>query len=133
MYKTFTNEFSFRLKPSLIEGIGVFAIHGIAKGTKLMLKPENYRSRRMKEKDIPKELLRYCVKDEDEIHRRCPNQFNHMWLCWFLNHSNKPNAKGDENNNFTYYALRNIKAGEEITIDYGTLEEPGSTKYKKIR
>jgi len=124
-----TNEFSFRLKPSAIEGVGVFAVHNIVKGTKLMLKPDGYKSRKLKKKDIPQEFSGYCVKDEDGVHERCPNAFNHMWLCWFLNHSDKPNAEGDDNDNFMYYALRDIKAGEEITIDYKTLGVGNGGKY----
>lgn len=121
MYQTLTNEFSFRLKPSHIEGVGVFAAHNIAKGTKLLVKPDGYQSRKLKKEDVPQEFLGYCVEDEDSSHLRCPNEFNHLWLCWFLNHSDQPNAQGDEADNFMYYSLRDIKAGEEITINYDTL------------
>jgi len=127
MYKTSTNEFSFKLKPSTIEGVGVFAVHNIAKGTKLMLKPDGYKSRKIKEKDIPKDLLAYCVRDKYGIHRRCPDEFNHMWLCWFINHSGEPNAKEDVD--LMFCALRDIKAGEEITIDYKTLGKGNGENY----
>jgi len=48
-----------------------------------------------------------------------------MEFGWFLNHSKKPNAY---HKNYEYYALNNIKAGEEITVDYNTLEEPENAK-----
>ena len=118
MFKRTTNEFSFRLRPSSIDGVGVFAVHGIAKGVKLLIKPDGYRSRQLRKKDVPKAFRGFLVPDEDGVHYRSPNAFNHMWFCWFLNHSATPNAQGDENDNFNYYTTRPIQAGEEITIDY---------------
>jgi SET domain-containing protein len=121
-----TNEFSFVLRPSPLQGVGVFAGHSIALGTKLMLLPENYKSRKLKEEDVPEWLRGYCVPGADGMHR-CPNEFNHMHTAWFLNHSKSPNARHQEEDNM-YYALRDIQAGEEITIDYKTIvDEPGWT------
>lgn len=40
-------------------------------------------------------------------------------LLRYLNHSKKPHAEFD---GFDLYAIKNIKAGQELTIDYG--EEP---------
>lgn len=48
-----------------------------------------------------------------------PKNFNRMSIGWYLNHSDTPNAYHDENH--VYYALRIIKNGEEITIDYNLL------------
>ena len=48
-----------------------------------------------------------------------------MSVIRYLNHSKTPNAY---HKNYNYYALRDIKAGEEITIDYNTLEEPEEAK-----
>jgi SET domain-containing protein len=48
-----------------------------------------------------------------------------------LNHSETPNAV---HRDYEYYALVNIRAGEEITIDYNSLGEPEDAKedyYKK--
>ena len=55
----------------------------------------------------------------------CPNDFSHMSIGWYLNHSSNPNA---EHKNYVYYSIRDIKAGEEILIDYNTLEEPEELK-----
>jgi len=129
-YKKITNEFSFILKPSPIDGVGVFALHAIAKGTKLSLKPNTYKTRKLKENGIPKELLKYCIVKHGS-YRMCPTRFNCMWFCWYLNHSNTPTAQGDTtDSNFTVYALRNINAGEEITIDYQTYGCEGETAVK---
>jgi len=43
--------------------------------------------------------------------------FARMSIGWYLNHSDSPNAYYA---NSSYYAARNIKAGEEVTVDYGT-------------
>ena len=110
---------TFILKPSSIEGIGVFALSHIPKGTLLKLfDGTDYRliSRR-KSVSIAKSVLeRYCVEDSAGYH--CPADFHRMSVGWYLNHSEQPNAGGKREN---YYALRDIREGEEITIDYATL------------
>ncbi|MCA9370379.1 MAG: SET domain-containing protein-lysine N-methyltransferase [Candidatus Peregrinibacteria bacterium] len=56
----------------------------------------------------------------------CPKYFNHMEIGCYLNHAKNPNAMHDKE--YRYYALQDIHAGEEITIDYNTLEEPEEDK-----
>lgn len=126
MKKT-TNEFSFMLKPSAIPNadVGVFAVHGIAKGTKLHVFPENNVSRILQKKDIPEELLKLCVILKDGLHNG-PNEFNHVWIGWYMNHSHNPNTELRGNN--SYYALSNISAGEEILINYNIFNEPEEFK-----
>jgi SET domain-containing protein len=120
-----TTEFSFVLKPSQF-GIGVFAAHDIAKGTYLRLFHDENAPYRMVErlkKDVPEYFRQYCVSRGDTL--RCPQDFGAMEVGWHLNHSKTPNAYL---NNFQYYALRDIKMNEEITIDYNTLGEPEEDK-----
>lgn len=122
-----TTSESFLLKPSRIEqaGVGVFALHNIEPDTFLALKPKGKSvgvDRR--EEDIPKELLAYCVAKEGNIWR-CPPDFSHMHMVWYLNHSPQPNAEKREDG---YYAIRSIKTGDEITIDYNSLGEPEDKK-----
>ena len=60
-----------------------------------------------------------------------PIDFGKMEIGWYLNHSYFPNTFHKE---YHFYALKDIKAGEEITIDYNDLEEPEAQKesfYKK--
>lgn len=125
-----TNEFSFRLKPSE-HGIGVFALHDIEKGTYLRLfgdknKEGNFesRTRSIPVKDIPAELEEYCVSRGETAN--CPQDFGQMAVGWYLNHSGTPNAYHDDQ--YRYFALRDIKKDEELTIDYNSLEEPESAK-----
>jgi uncharacterized protein len=125
-----TTEFSFVLKPSTLGGIGVYAAHDIPEGMHLF--HGNFSSRKMKTKEVPSEFLKYCifVNDEECI---CPERFDRMEVGWYLNHSHNPNiAKRPE---IGVIALRDIKAGEEILIDYNQLNEPEHLKesyYRKM-
>jgi SET domain-containing protein len=119
-----TTEFSFILK-SAEYGVGVFATHNIEKETYLRLfNEENVEVSILRDKrDVPDLFREYCVDRGDMI--LCPKDFGHMEIGWYVNHSKDPNAY---HKNYNYYALRDIKAGEEITIDYNTLEEPEESK-----
>jgi SET domain-containing protein len=126
-----TTEFSFVLKPSK-HGVGVFAAHDIKKGTYLRFFANELVSGKIavtrKKEDVPKHFQQFCVDRGDSL--RCPKDFGHMEIGWHLNHSKTPNAF---HRNYLYYALRDIEAGEEMTIDYNSLEEPeeGKEEYYK--
>lgn len=126
MKKDKTTEFSFILKPSE-NGIGVFAAHDIKAGTYLRFFGGETESTDVsvvrKKEDVPEFFRQYCVDRGDTL--RCPRDFGCMEIGWHLNHSKAPNAY---HHNYDYYALRDIKAGEEILIDYNTLEEPKEAK-----
>ncbi|HEX5430176.1 MAG TPA: SET domain-containing protein [Patescibacteria group bacterium] len=122
-----TNEFSFLLKPAKY-GIGVFAVHDIAKGTQLrMFENEEGLSAESLARDkasVPDQFRGYCLDWGDKL--ICPPDFSQMSIGWYLNHSQNPNAV--RNADYKWFALQDIKAGEEITIDYNTLEEPEEVK-----
>ena len=124
--KKITNEFSFVLKPSAISGagIGVFAVHGIVKGTRLCI-ADSSDLRTFIKKDVPKELLKLCIILKDGL-CICPKKFNHAWIGWYVNHSHNPNTEMLEKE--SYYATRDISAGEEILIDYNIFNEPEEFK-----
>jgi SET domain-containing protein len=121
-----TDEFSFLLRPSH-HGVGVFAAHDIAAGTFLRLfgdeKDLHNRSIERKVADVPAEFQTFCMHREDTM--ICPRDFSTMAIGWYLNHSLHPNAI---HRNFDWYAARDIKQGEEILIDYNTLEEPEAAR-----
>lgn len=122
-----TNTESFILKPSTIPqaGVGVFALHDIEPNTWLALKPRGVSvGVEVKEEDIPKELLSYCIAKENDIWQ-CPPDFSRMHMVWYLNHSDKPNAEKREDG---YYSVEKICTGQEILIDYNSLEEPQNKK-----
>src|SRR5262245_30735018 len=118
-----TNEFSFILKPSE-HGVGVFAAHDIKEGTYLRLFPENGPPPHDRNVTAVAEVFRsYCMSRGTVM--TCPNDFGHMAIGWYLNHSKTPNAYHIQ---YDYYSNRDIKAGDEITIDYNSLEESDDNK-----
>lgn len=127
-----TNSSSFILKPTNIEGagVGVFALHDIEPDTWLALKPRGESvGVNAREEDIPKDLITYCVANDDGTWN-CPPEFNHMHMVWYLNHSDNPNADKREDG---YYSTKAIKAGVEVTIDYNILDEPEDKKEEYYR
>ncbi|PYJ84527.1 MAG: hypothetical protein DME22_12480 [Verrucomicrobia bacterium] len=90
-----------RIGRSKIHGVGVFAIRDIPKGTKIF-------------PDDDSELI------WGETYGP-PNSFNLMTVAWYLNHSKTPNVGCDKD--YTFFALRDIKKGEELTADYHTYNE----------
>lgn len=116
------SEFSAVLKPSPIHGIGVFATHDIPKGTKVF-SDLNYKWYELN--SVPVELRKYCqFLTEDTV--RGPERFDRMEVDWFLNHSNNPNIV--EIREEHWIAVKDIKAGEELLIDYAQLNEPEHLK-----
>ena len=125
-----TNEFSFVLKPSE-HRIGVFAAHDIKNGTFLRLfgddrHPEE--SRMLSKETVPAQFRHYCIDRGSQF--ACPDDFGAMHIGWYLNHSHAPNAA---HRKYQYYAIRDIAAGEEILIDYNTLEEPDEVRESYYR
>jgi len=81
------------IKPSEIEGLGLFAKEDLTVGEDLGISH---------------------VYDE-----RFKNQFIRTPLGGFINHSDTPNLKAYTNADFRYIkTLRHIKAGEELTLRY---------------
>ncbi|HEU4677422.1 MAG TPA: SET domain-containing protein [Candidatus Paceibacterota bacterium] len=122
-----TNEFSFVLKPAA-HGVGVFATHGIAKGTHLRMfgdgETVSNRSVVRNKEDVPEQFREYCADRGEKL--LCPADFGQMAVGWYLNHSREANAIPDED--YKWYAARDIEAGEEITIDYNSLGEPAEAR-----
>jgi SET domain-containing protein len=103
------------LKPSLIEGVGVFTLTAIKKGIRVPLFDEDD-SKTVSRREyaaMPKAYSRYHVPDIDEKWWG-PRDYHRMSIGWYLNHSETPNI--DVVNDYT--ALRRIAVGEELTIDY---------------
>ncbi|HLK17304.1 MAG TPA: SET domain-containing protein [Bryobacteraceae bacterium] len=105
------------LAPSPIHGVGVFTDAPISKDTR----PDLWHPGDLK--FVPKyeaqgeSYAMYCVETKDGYW--CPRDFRCMSLGWYLNHSENPSliAEGED-----YAAARDISPGEELTIDYATLD-----------
>jgi len=70
--------------------------------------------KRLKYDAYPKKskgFIKICIKKGEKY--GCPTNFNKLTPAWYLNHSVNPNVATD--NNYRFYALRNIKKGEELT------------------
>jgi hypothetical protein len=109
-----------RLAPSPISGVGVFAIRDIPKG-KPIFKPDDddlVPVKRRLTKGLEKAVVRlyedFCVLKGDTY--QCPVNFNKITPSWFLNGSKNPNVAADLS--LKFYALADIKAGDELTVDY---------------
>jgi hypothetical protein len=116
------------LRPSPIEGIGVFAIRDIPKECRDMFsKPDQNDNWVSISKDeiaaLPpasKFLVEnYCLYD-DENYFIPGHGFKKMDLVCFLNHADTPNIISIDEGNY-FEAIRDIKAGEELLIDYGEI------------
>jgi SET domain-containing protein len=114
-----------RIGRSKIHGVGVIAIRPIRKGTHIFF-PDDEELCWVKATAIarlPKEIRKlykdFCIKKGGKY--GCPISFNKLTPAWYLNHSTEPNVAADSN--YMFYALRNIKKGEEIVADYRTYSE----------
>lgn len=115
-----------RIKPSLIHGVGVFAIRDIPKDT-YIFKGDNskmvWANKSVVDKQEP-EIKRlyddFCVIKGDKYY--CPDNFNNLNVGWYLNESKEnPNVACD--GNYDFYALRDIEEGEELTLNYSTFSD----------
>ena len=67
---------------------------------------------------VPADFKKYCLNLRNGLF--APPDFGQMAVGWYLNHSSTPNAYQEQ---YQYFAARDIEAGEEITINYQTLNE----------
>jgi SET domain-containing protein len=122
-----------RIKKSLIEGVGVFAIKRIPKGTDpyaahLDVETISIPTEKIMENTaIPeavKELVKsfYVFKDGCV---ECPaHSFNEINISYFMNHSKNPNTEAQQKDHeVTFRTNRDIEIGEELTSDYDTFSD----------
>ena len=114
------------LRPSAVQGIGVFAIRDISKGQRQLFSQD--KSEWIK---IPKEEVEmlpehsrflvenHCLYDDDNYF--VPEYgFKMIDPVIYLNHADIPNVISI-NEGEDFEALRDIKSGEELFIDYGEI------------
>ena len=116
------------LKPSPIGGVGVFAVCDILKGCRDMFsKPDphdEWLTIPRKEIDaLPAHaqslVSNYCLFDDDNYFVPAEG-FKKVDLSMFINHADKPNIISIDDGDY-FEASVDIKAGEELVIDYGTI------------
>lgn len=120
-----------RLGCSKIHGVGVFAIKDMPKGTNIFgPDPDEVffvdkDTVEAQEEEIRKLYYDFCAIEDGRY--CCPENFNRMTVFWYFNESKEPNAQTDGHE---FYALRDIKKGEELTVDYSTFsEEPAGREF----
>ncbi len=116
---------AFRLKPSTIPGagVGVFAAADIPAGAVLheLFADDDVRFLTWAEfaaLDVPAGVKEnFAVRYDDGCY--LPRDFTRVSVGWFLNDSRDPNLAHDAD--YVYSALREVRAGEELFIDYDQL------------
>jgi SET domain-containing protein len=122
------NETFVMIKPSAVDGIGVFAIQDIPKGCRKMFSKNIGEWIKVPKTEVAllpahsKTLIEtYCLYDEENYF--VPDYgFKVMDLVNFLNHSENPNVRSI-NDGEEFETIRNILAGEELLINYGEIVE----------
>lgn len=122
-----------RLRSSVIEGVGVFAIRDIPANIDPFegIRDQIWYKFNMSElKKLDKEVLKmiddFYVIEKDKTVSIPEYALNNMDISFFVNNSKSPNLKTIDNG-FTFITLRKIKKGEELTVAYETYDY----KYKK--
>ncbi len=115
-----------RLLPSNTHGIGVFAIQDIPKGCRDMFMDEEgdwIKLTFAEVNELPdpsKKLIEnFCLFDETDYFVPIEG-FKKMDLSLYLNHSDQPNLISIDEGRY-FETTRDIKSGEELFIDYGTI------------
>ncbi len=118
-----------RLRPSKIEGIGIFAIRDIPKNKNPFfgvpkrkwqnIRPDEYKKLDPEVKKMIGDFFAMNKKGEFEIPEYGLNGID---ISFFLNMSDNPNVKTvDDGTNFK--TLKKIKKGEELTVSYAEYDE----------
>ena len=114
-----------RIGRSKRHGVGVLAIRNIKKGTSIFYGDDEpiYWVDKKSIKQLPDGIKKmyedFCIIKRDLY--GCPKNFNQLTPAWYLNHSKNPNVAC--NKDYKFYALRDIKKGEELTVDYTTYSD----------
>jgi len=114
-----------RLKPSKTHGVGVFAIRDIPKGTAVFAEDDDdiVWVDKVVIADLSEEFKNlykdFCILKEGRY--GCPVSFDKLTIAWYLNNSDEPNLAADDE--YRFHALRDIKAGEELTAKYSEYSE----------
>jgi SET domain-containing protein len=120
------DEIYLQLRPSPVHGIGVFAIKDIPKGCRNMFSKDQgeWMEIPIKEVEAMPAHLRslienYCLFDDLNYFVEASG-YKKPDLSFFLNHSASPNIISLNEGEF-FEAINDIKAGEELFVDYGEL------------
>ncbi len=121
-------EVNIELRPSTIDGVGLFTIKKFKKGEVIaegihlddleLLVPWSEVSK--VDTKIKTKINDFCVGTPDGFYPPPNNDFNRITPDWYMNHSCTGNVGFDEVGDFI--ALRSIEVDEELTYDYALAE-----------
>jgi SET domain-containing protein len=121
------------LKSSSLNGIGVFAIKDIPKGCRTIFSKDAGEWIKLSFEEVAqlpapsrKLIETYCLYD-DENYFVPDYGFKLVDLVIYLNHSSEPNIISI-NHGEQFEALRTIKAGEELLLNYHSLAPVGKNE-----
>lgn len=117
-----------RLKPSKINGVGVFAIRDIPKNKNPFqgIREQNWYELKVSDfnkfdKEILEMINDFFVIEKDGKVLVPEFGLNGMDISFFLNHSKNPNVKTVDGG-FNFITLRKVKKGEELAVSYGNYD-----------
>lgn len=118
-----------RIKRSKIQGIGVHAIIDIPAGTSIFyaVNERKWHTFSMDElshlPDAVKKMIEdFYVVDTNGFVSIPEGGLNQMDISFYLNHSKTPNLYTPDEGK-TFITLRDVLAGEELSVDYATYDE----------
>ena len=126
-------DFKVYVAPSKIHGVGIFAIDDINKGD-LIFEYTNKNTNKLYRKTLDKigitknqqdVLSRMYYADKENIYIKYDQDIH--WVN-FMNHSKKPNMIYSLNK---YFAKKNIKANEELTLDFSAKQYHPELNFKE--
>jgi SET domain-containing protein len=111
------------LGPSKIHGIGCYSDIVVRKGEFVrVFSPEDSRWIPLKkahaspQKDL---IKKFGIRLSGGYW--APLDFLRISVGWYMNHSERPNLQSDDGD-VTYFALKDIRPGEEVTMDYRRMD-----------
>lgn len=119
------------IRPSPIEGVGVFAVRDIPEGEmpfrgsgdpEIVRIPESDVFDNPRIPDTVKKMVRDFYATEDGEICFSDHSFNQLDISYWMNTSSEPNVTFRPAD-YSVVAKRDIKAGEELTIDYGEFSD----------
>jgi uncharacterized protein len=113
------------LKPSHIQGVGVFAARDLKKGEVIAegIHEKDYKTLvpwaefESYDPTLRQRVLDYCIGTPAGFIPPDDFDFNALSIAWYFNHSCDPNLGFNDKGDFT--AIVDVPIGQELTYDYG--------------